>query len=142
MIQSLLNPTHFLLAMISFPGLSDEQALITALVSQNPSINKRLRDRARSLLLLNDGATPAEVTQDTSTSRRSILDLISRFRSGGLQHALLGLRASHKERVWLTLSPSSAPSVQLARPVIKKKHMIDSRESSSIRREHGHPQSR
>lgn len=112
--------------MISFPGLSDEQALITTLVSQNPAANSRLRSRARSLLLLHDGATPAEVTHETSTSRRSILDLIQRFRSGGLCSALLGTHPSSEGRMWLTLSPDGPPRVRLKSPLTITKRAVDS----------------
>jgi len=112
--------------MISFPGLSDEQALITTLVSQNPAAHPRLRSRARSLLLLHDGATPSEVTHETSTSRRSILDLIHRFRAGGLCSALLGNHASSEGRMWLTLSPGGPPRVRLKSPLTNPKRVVDS----------------
>lgn len=127
-----------LLAMITFPGLSDEQALITALVSQNPAANERLRSRARTLLLLNDGATPAEVTHDTHTSQRSVLDLIHRFRKGGLCQALLGTRATSAGRAWLTLSPEGPPRVHLSPPLkshkIHRRHGVDSATLSANQR--------
>lgn len=102
-----------LLQSLSFNGLSAEQALLATLVTQNPATDPRVRSRARSLLLLHDGATVAEAAQAARTSRRRIYDLIRRFRKGGLCHALLGIHASQERRVWLTLSPSSQPRVRL-----------------------------
>jgi hypothetical protein len=114
-----------LLQSMSFKGLSDEQALLASLVSQNPATDLQVRSRARSLLLLHDGATVAEVAQATGTSRRRIFNLILRFHAGGLCHALLGIHASQERRIWLSLSPSSPPRVHLKFRGSHSKPLID-----------------
>jgi hypothetical protein len=101
-----------LLETLHFTGLSGEQALLATIVSENPSTDSRVRKRARSLLLLDEGATALEVRRSTAISRRSLTELVQRLRTSGLCAALLGLHASAASRAWLTLSPSSALRVQ------------------------------
>lgn len=101
-----------LLETLNFTGLSGEQALLATIVSENPATDARVRKRAKSLLLLDEGATVSEVRRSTAISRRSLTELVHRFRTGGLCAALLGLHASAASRAWLTLSPSSAFRVQ------------------------------
>ncbi|MBB5033783.1 helix-turn-helix domain-containing protein [Prosthecobacter vanneervenii] len=115
MKKLILRSTQSLLQTLAFTGLSAEQSLLATIVSQNPTTDRRVRQRAQSLLLLDGGATSAEVSSRTSMSRRSLGDLIQRFRTGGLCAAILGAHASPQRRAWLTLSPSSAPRVQLQR---------------------------
>lgn len=115
MKKLILRSTQSLLQTLAFDGLSAEQSLLAAIVSQNPTTDRRVRQRAQSLLLLDGGATSAEVSSRTSISRRSLGSLIQRFSKGGLCAAILGVHASPQRRAWLTLSPSSAPRVQLQR---------------------------
>lgn len=123
--------TATLLQTIHFPGLSGEQALLATLVSQNPATNNRVRTRARALLVLDEGATVIEAAAITLMSRRSVIELIRRFRSGGLNHALLGIHASQEDRVWLSLSPSSPPRVHLKYLRSRARRLIDSPPASS-----------
>jgi hypothetical protein len=125
------NAASSLLQTIHFRGLSGEQALLTTLVSQNPATNSRVRARAKALLLLDEGATVIEAAAKTLMSRRSAFELIRRFRSGGLCHALLGAHASQEQRVWLSLSPSSPPRVHLKYRRSQAKRSIDSTLSPS-----------
>lgn len=102
-----------LLETLNFTGLSGEQALLATIVSENPYTDPHVSQRAKSLLLLDGGATASEVRRSIAISHRSLVDLIHRFRTGGLCAALLGLHASHARRAWLTLSPSTPPRVKL-----------------------------
>jgi hypothetical protein len=90
-----------LLETLNFTGLSGEQALLATLVSENPYSDPHVSQPAE------------EVRRSVAISRRSLLDLIERFRSGGLCAALLGLHASQARRAWLTLSPATSPRVQI-----------------------------
>ena len=110
---------------LNFTGLSGEQALLATIVSENPFIDPHVSQRARSLLLLDGGATASEVSHSVAISRRSLTDLIQRFRTGGLCAALLGLHASQARRVWLTLSPATPPRVQLHPVGRTAKRVID-----------------
>ncbi|MBK8091092.1 MAG: helix-turn-helix domain-containing protein [Verrucomicrobiaceae bacterium] len=108
-----------------FTGLSYEQTLLATIVSENSKIDPKVRQRAKSLLLLDDGATADEVCRSLSISPRRLAELIHRFRTGGLCEALLGWQVSQASRVWLTLTPSSPPQVQL-QPISRiKKRVID-----------------
>ena len=78
-----------LLETLNFTGLSGEQALLATIVSENPFTDPHVSQRARSLLLLDGGATASEVRHSVAISRRSLTDLIQRFRTGGLCAALL-----------------------------------------------------
>ncbi len=120
-----------LLETLKFTGLSGEQALLATIVSENPSTDARVRKRARSLLLLDEGATASEVRRSTAISRNSLTELVQRFRTGGLCAALLGLHASAASRAWLTLSPSSALRVQFQPATSAKKFVADAIPSSS-----------
>lgn len=102
-----------LLETLHFTGLSGEQALLATIVSENPFSDPHVSQRARSLLLLDGGATASEVRHSIAISRRSLADLIQRFRTGGLCAALLGLHSSQARRAWLTLSPSASPRVKI-----------------------------
>ncbi|MDB6003544.1 MAG: hypothetical protein JWR15_531 [Prosthecobacter sp.] len=114
-----------LLETLHFTGLSGEQVLLATIVSENPFSDPHVSQRAKSLLLLDGGATAAEVRRSVAMSRRSLADLIQRFRTGGLCAALLGLHASQARRAWLTLSPSSQPRVQLQLTDKTPKRVID-----------------
>ena len=121
-----------LLQTPSFTGLSPEQSLLATLVSQNPATDRRVRQRAQSLLLLDGGATTAEVSNSTAVSQRSLMELIQRLRTGGLCAALLGAHASRERRAWLTLSPSSAPHVHLQTHSSRVKRVVDSGQRAVI----------
>lgn len=125
MKKLILRSTQSLLQTLAFPGLSAEQSLLATIVCQNPATNNRVRKRARSLLLLNSGATSSEVSNSAAISRRSLGDLIQRFASGGLCAAILGDHASLENRTWLSLNPSSAPSVQLQRRPSSRRRQPD-----------------
>lgn len=114
-----------LLETLNFTGLSGEQALLATIVSENPYTDPHVSQRAKSLLLLDRGATASEVRHSIAISRRSLVDLIHRFRTGGLCAALLGLHASHARRAWLTLSPSTPPRVKLQPAGRTAKRVID-----------------
>ncbi len=114
-----------LLETLNFTGLSGEQALLATIVSENPFTDPHVSQRARSLLLLDGGATASEVTHSVAISRRSLVDLIQRFRTGGLCAALLGLHASQARRAWLTLSPATPPRVQIQPAGRTAKRVID-----------------
>ncbi len=114
-----------LLETLNFTGLSGEQALLATIVSENPFTDPYVSQRAKSLLLLDRGATASEVRHSVAISRRSLVDLIHRFRTGGLCAALLGLHASQARRAWLTLSPSSPPRVQIQPASRTAKRIID-----------------
>jgi len=114
-----------LLETLQFTGLSGEQALLATIVSENPFTDPHVCQRAKSLLLLDGGATASEVRRRAAISRRSLVDLIHRFRVGGLCAALLGLHASQARRAWLTLSPSTPPRVQIQRAGRTAKRVID-----------------
>jgi hypothetical protein len=113
MKKTTLHTARALLQTLAFTGLSDEQSLLATLVSQNPGTDKRVRQRAQSLLLLNDGATATEVSTSLALSRRCLRELIQRLRIHGLCAALLGAHASRARRAWLALSPCSIPHVHL-----------------------------
>jgi|GEM_PF-2629493 len=132
MKKLILQSTQSLLQTLCFTGLSAEQSLLATIVSQNPATDRRIRQRAQSLLLLDGGATSAEVSSSTAMSRRSLADLIQRFRTGGLCAAILGAHASRQRRVWLTLSPSSAPRVHLQTLPATAKRVIDNRRQAAI----------
>lgn len=114
-----------LLDTLHFTGLSGEQALLATIVSENPTTDPKVRQRAKSLLLLDGGATAAEVRRNLSISPRSLAELIQRFSSGGLCDALLGSHASQASRVWLTLSPASPPQVRFQPANRLRKRVVD-----------------
>lgn len=126
------HATATLLQTIHFTGLSGEQALLATLVSQNPATDGRVRARAKVLLLLDEGATVIEAASKVLMSRRSVVELIRRFRTGGLCDALLGSHASQEQRIWLSLSPSSPPHVHLKYRRAQAKRSVDSPPAPSI----------
>ena len=128
----ILQSTQSLMQTLIFTGLSAEQSLLATIVCQNPATDRRVRQRAQSLLLLDGGATSAEVSSSTAMSRRSLAELIQRFRTGGLCAAILGSHASPKRRAWLTLSPSSAPRVHLQHLPASTKRVIDNGRQAAI----------
>ena len=81
MKKVILQSTQSLLQTLFFTGLSAEQSILATIVCQNPATDRRVRQRAQSLLLLDGGATSAEVSNRTAMSRRSLAELIQRFRS-------------------------------------------------------------
>ena len=132
MNKRILQSTQSLIQTLLFTGLSAEQSLLATIVCQNPATDSRVRKRAQSLLLLDGGASSAEVSSSTAMSRRSLAELIQRFRTGGLCAAILGAHASRKRRAWLTLSPSSAPRVQLQSVPASTKRVIDNGRQAAI----------
>jgi hypothetical protein len=132
MKKLVFQSTQSLMQTLILTGLSEEQSLLATIVCQNPSTDSRVRQRAQSLLLLDGGATSAEVSSSTAMSRRSLAELIQRFRTGGLCAAILGSHASPKRRAWLTLSPSSAPRVHLQPLPTSSKRVIDNGQQTAI----------
>ncbi len=120
-----------LMDTLRFTGLSGEQALLATLASQNPATSPSIRLHAKSLLLLNEGATVAEVSRQLSLSRRSISTLIWRFENCGFCTAVLGSHASQASRVWLSLSPASPPKVQFQRSGRSRKRTVDTATASA-----------
>jgi hypothetical protein len=123
--SSLFSPFMTSTYIVKFSGLSVEQALLATLAAQNPAAAPSVRMNAKSLLLLNEGATVAEVAQTLSVSRRLITSLISRFKSGGFCHAVLGGHPSQARRIWLLLNPASPPQVIFQRTGRSRKRAID-----------------
>jgi hypothetical protein len=119
------SPLMALIDTLRFTGLSAEQELLATLAAQNPNAAPSVRLNAKSLLLLNEGATVAEVAQRLSVSHRLITSLITRFKIGGFCHAVLGTNSSQAGRIWLSLSPASPPQLMLLRGSRWRKCVID-----------------
>lgn len=131
MKSSATHAASTLLQTMHFTGLSGEQALLATLVSQNPATHPQIRRRARSLLLLNEGATVAEAARELGGSPRAVAAVVRRFVQGGFCQAVLGSHASRESRVWLTLSPSSRPRVRLQPAASAVKRAIDTEAASA-----------
>ena len=58
-----------LLETLHFTGLSGEQALLATIVSENPFTDPQVCQRAKSLLLLDGGATASEVRRRAAISQ-------------------------------------------------------------------------
>ena len=90
---------------LAFTGLSGEQRVLVEQVSASSGVFASVRNRARALLLLDQGAPVDQIQSSIAMDRRTVRSLIVRHRKGGVCAALLGIRHSPKRRHWLALSP-------------------------------------
>lgn len=112
-----------------FDGLSEEQELLATLAASNPHASSAVRTHAKSLLLINSGASVAQVAEKLVIRQHLVVALVHRFVKHGFCGAVLGAKATKANRLWLSLCPSSLPKVRLI-GMARRKCSIDSLETS------------